>query len=64
MAHKCSPACKEANDLLAGEGHTWPLIGRAAAADDRNDQDAAETYMDVARAAEKQGWPRHKARAL
>ena len=60
MGHKCSKACKEANDMLVKERHTWPLIGKAAAADNRNDQDTADTYMEVARAAEKQGWPRHR----
>lgn len=62
MGHKCSKACQHANDVLAREGHTWPLIDKAAAADDRNDQGTADTYMEVARAAETQGWPRHKAR--
>lgn len=62
MGHKCSSACQNANDLLARERHTWPLIEQAAAADDSNDQATADRYMGVARAAEKQGWPRHKAR--
>jgi hypothetical protein len=60
MAHKCSDACKSANHLLEKERHTWPLIEKAAAADDRGDQATAETYMDVARAAEKLGWPKYK----
>jgi hypothetical protein len=60
MGHKCSDACKSANELLAKERHTWPLIGKAAAADARGDQATAETYMEVARAAEKSGWPKYK----
>lgn len=62
MGHKCNKTCQHANELLAKKRHTWPLIEAAAAADDGGDQDAADTYMKVARAAEQQGWPRHEAR--
>jgi hypothetical protein len=36
------------------------LRRRAAKADKRSMFDPAETYMDVARAAEKLGWPKYK----